>query len=124
MAHLVCFPLVHGSSTIHSLSELDIFTNSAPLRKAEARQRQGRGGDGNRPTGSLEAPTQARLPGSGERGRRDQPPLGYSRQFPMLTRGRKKMEAERSGLDNVIEEIIGEGGVQKEKGGAYRNGPK
>ena len=85
---------------------------------------QGRGGDGNQPTGSLEAPTQARPPGSGERGRREQPPPGYSCRFPMLARGRTKMEAERSGLDNVIEEIIGEGGVQKEKGGANRNGPK
>ena len=37
---------------------------------------QGRGGDGNRPPGSLEAPTQARPLGSGERGRRDQPPPG------------------------------------------------
>ena len=67
---------------------------------------QGRGGDGNQPTGSLEAPTQARPPGSGERGRREQPPPGYSCRFPMLARGRTKMEAERSGLDDVIEEII------------------
>ena len=63
---------------------------------------QGRGGDGNRPPGSLEAPTQARSLGSGERGGRDQPPPDHSRQFPMLTRGRTKMEAERSGLDDVI----------------------
>ena len=82
----------------------------SPTRPHWARQRQGRGGDGNRPTGSLEAPTQVRPPGSGERGRWDQPPPGYSRQFPMLTRGRTKMEAESSGLDDVIKEILQEGG--------------
>ena len=71
---------------------------------------QGRGGDGGRPHGSREAPTQARPRESGEMGRRDQPPPGYLRQFPMLTRGRTKMEAERSGLNDVIKENVREGG--------------
>ena len=83
---------------------------------------KGRGGDGNRPTGSLEAPTQSRPPGRGEREERNQPPPGYSRQFPVFTRGRTKIEAERSGLDNVIEDKGR--GVQQEKGGANRNKPK
>jgi hypothetical protein len=55
--------------------------------------------------------------GSGEREGRNQPPPGYSRQFPTLTRGRTKMEVERSSLDNFIEEIVREGGCNKRKAG-------
>ena len=61
----------------------------------------------------MEAPTQARPLGRGERGEKDQPPPGYLRQFPMLTRGKTKMEAERSGLDDVVEEIVRGGGCNK-----------
>ena len=44
-------------------------------------------------------------------GKSDQTPSGYLRQFPMLT----KIEAERSGLNNIIEEIVQEGGCTKRK---------
>ena len=53
-----------------------------------------------------EAPLQARPLGNGERGIREQPPPGYLQRFPMLTRGRTKLEAERSGLDDVVEEVV------------------
>ena len=67
---------------------------------------QGRGEDGSRFHVSMEAPLQARQLGNKERGRREQPPQGYLRLIPMLTRGRAKLEAERSGLDDVVEEVV------------------
>ena len=67
---------------------------------------QGRREDGNRLHSPMEAPLQARQLGSGERGGREQPPPAYLHRFPMLTRGRTKLETERSGLDDVVEEVV------------------
>ena len=56
---------------------------------------------------------------------RDQPPPGFLCLFPMLARGRTKLEAERSGLNDVIEEIVREGGCHKRKAELLKtNGPK
>ena len=75
---------------------------------------QGRREDGNRLPSPMEAPLLASHPGSGERGGREQPQPAYLHRFPMLKRGRTKLEAERSGLDDVVEEAVW-GGCNKRK---------
>ena len=67
---------------------------------------QSRRQDGNRRHSSLEAPFLARQLGSGEREGREQLQPAYLHRFPMLTRRRLKLEAERSGLDDVVEEVV------------------
>ena len=62
----------------------------------------------------MEAPLLARQLGSGEREGRERPQPAYLHRFPMLTRGRSKLEAERSGLDNVLEDVV-RGGCNKRK---------
>ena len=78
---------------------------------------QGRREDGNQLPSPIEAPLLASHTGSGERGGRDQPQPAFLRRFPMLKRGRTKLEAERSGLDDVVEEAV-QGGMQQKEGGA------
>ena len=62
----------------------------------------------------MEAPLLARQLGSGEREGREQPQPAYLHRFPMLKRGRLKLEAERSGLDDVVEDVV-RGGCNKRK---------
>ena len=54
----------------------------------------------------MEAPLLARQLGSGEREGRERPQQAYLHRFPMLTRGRSKLEAKRSGLDDVVEDVV------------------
>ena len=75
---------------------------------------QGRREDGNRLPSPMEAPLLARQPGSSERRGREQPQQAYLHKFPMLKRGRTKLEAKRSGLDDVVKEVV-RGGCNKRK---------
>ena len=102
-----------GTGQAPHLFELSVRTNQGQDTREQASRDQGqrapgqgRGEDGNRFHVSMEAPLQARQLGNKERGRREQPPLGYLQRIPMLTRGRAKLEAERSGLDDVVEEVV------------------
>ena len=71
--------------------------------------RRDREEDRRRRSNLREAPIPARQLGSRERGGREQPRPGYLHKFPMLTRGRLKLEAERSGLDDMVADIVQEG---------------
>ena len=75
---------------------------------------QGRREDGNRLHSPMEAPLLAGQPGSDERGGREQPQPAYLHKFSMLKRGRTKLEAERSGLEDVVERVV-RGGCNKRK---------
>ena len=54
------------------------------------------------------------LAGEGGRERRERPQPAYLHRFPMLARGRSKLEAKRSGLDDVVEDVV-RGGCNKRK---------
>ena len=102
MASLVCFPLVHGSSTIHSLSELDIFTNSAPLGKAEARQRRRR-----KPAHRLPgSPNTGAAAWERREGKMGSATAGLLTPVPNVNKRKNK---------DVIKEILQEGGCNKRK---------
>ena len=75
---------------------------------------QDRREDGNRLLSPMEAPLLARQLGSGEREGREQSQPAYLHRLPMLKRGRSKLEAEKSGLDDVIEDVV-RGGCNKRK---------
>ena len=62
---------------------------------------QGRREDGNRLCSSMQAPSLARHVGDGEREGKEQPQPAYLHRYPMITRRRAKLEAERSGLNDV-----------------------
>ena len=62
----------------------------------------------------MQAPSLARQLGDGEREGREQPQLAYLHRYPMITRRRSKLEAKRSGLNDVVEEMI-QGGCNKRK---------
>ena len=68
-----------------------------------------RGEDGNQVLNLREAPIPARKLGSTEREGREQSRPAYLHKFPMLRRGRSKLEVKRSGLDVVV------GGCNKRK---------
>ena len=110
-----------GAGQAHHPFELSARTNqSQDTREQASRDQgqrapgQGREEDGNRSPVPREAPLQARQIGNGERGRREQQSPRYLRRFPRLTRGRMKLEAERSGLEDVVEEVV-RGGCNKRK---------
>ena len=63
---------------------------------------------------SFIAPSLARQLRGGKREGREQPQLAYIHRFPMLARRRSKLEAETSGLNDVVEEIV-QGGCNKRK---------
>ena len=79
-------------------------------RRDQGQQASGRGGEeeGDRSPVHREALLQPRQLENGERGKEQAVP-GYLRRFPVLMRGRTKLEAERSGLDDVVKEVIKEG---------------
>ena len=95
--------------------ELAVRENQSQDTREQARRYQGqyvfgRGGEeegGGSPV-LREAPLQARQREKGERGKEQAVP-GYIRRFPVLMRGRTKLEAERSGLDDVVKEVEREG---------------
>ena len=73
-----------------------------------------RGEYGNRLLNLREAPILARQLEGGEREGREQSWPAYLHKFPMLMRGISKLEAKRSGLDDVVAEVA-QGGCNKRK---------
>ena len=99
-----------GAGQAHHPFELSVSVNQSQDTREQAsrdqEQRapgQGRVEDGNK--FPREAPLQARQPGNRERGWEQAVP-GYIRRFPVLMRGRTKLEDERSGLDEVVKEVV------------------
>ena len=65
--------------------------------------------DGNRLYSSSGAPLLARQLGGGEREGREQLQPVYLHKFPSLRRSKAKIEAERSSLNDIVEDIVQEG---------------
>ena len=70
--------------------------------------------DGNRLLNLRKEPVPAGQLGSREGKGGDQSGPAYLYRFPMLTRGRSKLKAERSGLDGVVADVVW-GGRKKRK---------
>ena len=97
-----------GAGQAHHPFELSARTNQSQDTREQASRDQGQRGPGqgraegrNKSPVPREAPIQARQLGNGERGRGKAVP-GYLRWFPVLMRGRTKLEAKRSWLDDVV----------------------
>ena len=85
------------------------------LREQASRDRdrrppgQDRREDGNRLHSSSGAPLLARQLGGGEREGREQLQPAYLHKFPRLRRSKAKIEADRSSLNGIVEDIVQEG---------------